>query len=325
MAARLSLDEREEIRVGLARGESFSCIGRRLGRDRSTISRDVGACGGRIEYRAVVAHRGAGERARRPKPFKLAADPLLREAVMKWMGRKYSPQTVSCLVSRDGFGVSAETIYRACYQRGRGLDPDAWKLLPRRRQRRKQAGHKWGIASGNPLGKPTSIHQRHPIVATRVQSGHLEGDLITGAHNRSAVLTLCERVSRYTWLGALPNGYGTEPVAQVLHDLLEQIPPEMRRTLTWDQGREMKYWPEVQAVTGTLIYFCDIHSPWQKPTVENNNGIIRRWLLKGSDLSVYTQADLDQIAHLINNMPRRIHQWQTANDVYNQNLVATTT
>ena len=87
----------------------------------------------------------------------------------------------------------------------------------------------------------------------------------------------------------------------------------------------MKYWPEVQAITGTLIYFCDTHSPWQKPTVENNNGIIRRWLLKGSDLSVYTQADLDQIAHLINDMPRRIHQWQTANDVYNQNLVATTT
>jgi len=199
-----------------------------------------------------------------------------------------------------------------------------WKQLPRRRQRRKQAGRKWGFASGNPLGAPVSVHQRHRIVATRSQIGHLEGDLIVGAGNRSAVLTLCERVTRYTFLAALPDGYGTEATAIALTGLLEGIPCRMRRTLTWDQGQEMKYWADVQAVTGTPIYICDPHSPWQRPTVENNNGILRRWLPKGSPLDRFTQTDLDQIAHLINHMPRPLHQWRTATDLYHRLLAATT-
>jgi len=323
--SRLSYVEREEIRVGIVRAESAALIGRRLGRDRSTISREIGCNGGREGYRAGEAQVRAGRLARRPKPFKLVADPVLAGAVEELLSKKYSPQTCSKMLAGRGLTISHETVYRACYQPGQGLDSDMWKLLPRRRQRRKQAGRKWGFASGNPLGVPVSVHQRHRIVATRLQVGHLEGDLIIGAENRSAVLTLCERVTRYTFLAALPDGYQTEATAIALTGLLETIPPPMRRTLTWDQGREMKYWADVQAVTGTPIYICDPHAPWQRPTVENNNGILRRWLTKGTDLNRHTQADLDRIADLINHMPRPLHQWQTASDLYHRHLAATTT
>ena len=323
--SRLTLVERVEIWVGIVGGESAARIGRRLGRDRSTISREIGANGGREGYRAGEAQVRAERLARRPKPFKLVADPVLARAVTGLLVKKYSPLTCSKMLAGRGLSISHETVYRACYQPGRGLDPDMWKQLPRRRQRRKQAGRKWGFASGNPLGTPVSVHQRHRIVATRSQVGHLEGDLIIGAVNRSAVLTLCERVTRYTFLSALPDGYRTEATAIALTGLLETIPAPMRRTLTWDQGREMKYWADVQAVTGTPIYICDPHAPWQRPTVENNNGILRRWLPKGTDFNQLTQTDLDQIAQLINHMPRPLHQWQTASDLYHRHLAATTT
>lgn len=322
--SRLTYVEREEIRDGIVRAESAALIGRRLSRDRSTISREISRNRGRGGYRAGEAQVRAERLARRPKPFKLVADPVLATAVTGLLAKKYSPLTCSKMLARQGLSISHETVYRACYQPGRGLDPDMWKQLPRRRQRRKQAGRKWGFASGNPLGAPVSVHQRHRIVATRTQVGHLEGDLIIGAENRSAVLTLCERVTRYTFLAALPDGYRTEATAIALTGLLETIPAAMRRTLTWDQGRELKYWADVQAVTGTPIYICDPHAPWQRPTVENNNGILRRWLPKGTPLN-HTQTDLDHIAELINHMPRPLHQWQTASDMYHRHLAATTT
>ena len=323
--SRLCLGEREEISVGIARGESLRCIARRLGRDPATIWREVVANGGRAGSRAAAAQAQAEEKGRRPKEFKLVKDPALAaevEELMKNTG--YSPQTCAVMLKQRGRQISSETIYQACYQPGRGLSPEAWKYLPRRRQRRKHAGRQWGFASANPLGEPVSIHRRHPIASGRVQAGHLEGDLIIGANNQSAVLTLCERVSRFTFLAALCDGYGTESVAVTLCEVLDRIPPQMRRSLTWDQGREMKYWADIQAVTGTPIFFCDPHSPWQRPTAENNNGILRRWLPKGTPLDRYTPADLDHIAQLINHMPRRIHRWRTAAQIYDQHLVATT-
>jgi transposase, IS30 family len=321
---RLCLSEREEIRAGLERNESLSAIGRRLGRPVSTVSREVCRNGGRSGYRAAAAQRRAEVLARRPKMFRLVADPVLAGRVYDVLtSSRYSPETCARILRSEGWVVSHETIYRACYDPVRGLPADAWRCLPRRRQRRKHAGRKWGFASGNPLGEPVSVSRRHPVATARIEPGHLEGDLLVGANNRSAVLTLCERVTRYTFLARLPYGYGTGPVAEALYELLEKIPPGMRRTLTWDQGREMKYWADVQAATGTLIYFCDPHSPWQKGTVENNNGILRRWLPKSTDLAKPTQTDLDQISQLINNMPRRIHQWHTATDTYHHHLAMT--
>lgn len=323
--SRLLLWEREEIRAGIVAGESLSGIARRLGRCPSTVCREVKANGGSGVYRAVAGQERAERLGCRPKVPKLVADPDLAQGVTDLIReRRYSPQVCSQILAAEGKRISHETIYQACYRPGRGLGSELWKCLARRRQRRKRSGHRWGFASGNPLGEPTSVHQRHPIVTHRTQCGHLEGDLLIGAHNRSAIIVLTERVSRHLWLGALPNGYGTEPVAEALVALLDNIPPPMRRTLTWDQGREMKYWADIQAACGTPIYFCDPHAPWQKPTVENQNGILRRWLPKGTPLNTHTRTDLDNIAQLANHMPRRIHQWQTAHDIYHAHLVAAT-
>lgn len=323
--SRLLLAEREEIRVGIERKESLSGIARRLRRSPSTVCREVAANGGRDRYRAVSAQERAERLAQRPKPFKLVADPDLAKRAQELIETtRYSPRTVSHLLRQQGWGVSAETLYRACYQPGRGLGAELWKCLPRRRQRRKHAGHRWAAASGNPLGAPVSVHHRHPVVRDRTQPGHLEGDLLIGHNNQSAVIVVTERTSRRLWTRALPNGYGAEAVAIALAGQLEEIPPRMRRTLTWDQGREMKYWADVQAFTGTLFYFCDVRSPWQKPTVENQNGLLRRWLPKGTRLDVHSQTDLDRITELANNMPRPLHQWRSATDIYYELLVATT-
>jgi IS30 family transposase len=186
----------------------------------------------------------------------------LAAAVTKFLvSKKYSPLTTARILSERGQSVSAETIYRACYEQDRGLDADVWKSLPRRRQKRKHAGRKWGSASADALGIHTSIHDRPPAVTARVEAGHLEGDLIIGAFNRSAVATLIERVSRHTTLVGLPNGYGADLVAAALTDTLNQISEPMRKTLTWDQGREMRKWKQIEEATGIPIYFCDTHSP----------------------------------------------------------------
>lgn len=323
--SRLCLMEREEIRAGIERGWSFRRIGGVLGRCPSTVAREVAANGGRDWYRAVSAQDAAVRRAARPKPFKLVVDPVLAGAVTEFLvNKKYSPLTTARILSGRGQRVSAETIYRACYQKDRGLGSEVWKSLPRRRQKRKHAGRKWGFASSDALGIHVSIHDRPDTVITRTEAGHWEGDLIFGAANKSAVATFVERVSRCTSLVALPNGYRADLVAAALTDALNQIPEPMRKTLTWDQGREMRKWKEIEAATRTPIYFCDTHSPWQKPTVENNNGILRRWLPKSTPLDVYTQDDLNKIAELINQMPRQIHNWRTAQQVYDELLVATT-
>jgi IS30 family transposase len=323
--SRLCLREREEIRAGIERGWSLRMISQGLGRCPSTVSREVAANGGRNQYRAVSAHGAAKERALRPKPFKLVAVPGLAAAVTELLvSKKYSPLTTARILGDRGQPISAETIYRACYQQGRGLGGEVWKSLPRRRQKRKHAGRKWGFASADALGIHTSIHHRPQVVAARSEPGHLEGDLIYGAHNRSAVATYVERVSRHTTLVGLPSGYRADLVAGALTESLSEVPEPMRKTLTWDQGREMRKWKQIEEATGIPIYFCDIHSPWQKPSVENNNGILRRWLPKGTPLDVYTQDDLDAIAELINQMPRKIHNWRTAQQVYDELLVATT-
>lgn len=322
--SRLSLDEREEIRVGLEAGKSMAVIAVTLRRATSTVSREIARNGGPGAYRAGAAERRAQHQAQRPKPFKLVADPELAERVEDELKAGYSPQGAAKRLAAVGLRISHETIYQACYHPGRGLDDHLWKHLPRRRQKRRHGGRQWGASGVNPLGEPVSVHRRHPIASDRTQYGHLEGDLIIGAHNRSAAITLCGRHSRYTWLGALPHGYHAEQVAETLCELLDDIAPHLRRTLTWDQGREMKYWADIQAATGTLIYFCDPHSPWQRPTNENNNGLLRRWLPKGTPLNTYTQTDLNEIAQRLNHMPRRIFGWDTAQDRYDHHVAMTT-
>lgn len=321
--SRLLLEEREEIRAGIERGDSLRVIAFGLGRSVSTVSREVKRNGGQGAYRAHAAQERSVVLARRAKEFKLVSDPVLAARVSQELKDGYSPQGAARRLAAEGLRISAETIYQACYRPGRGLDAGTWKYLVTRRQKRRHRPKAGDVTAVNPLGEPVSIHQRHPIVWERTQAGHLEGDLIIGAHNRSAAITLCGRQCRYTWLGALPDGYHADQVAEVLCELLELIPPQLRRTLTWDQGREMKYWADVQAATGTLIYFCDPHSPWQRPTNENNNRLLRRWLPKGTPLNIYTQTDLNQIAQRLNDMPRPVLGWDTAQTRYDH-IVATT-
>lgn len=321
---RLSDHEREEIRAGIEREESLTTIASGLGRAVSTVSREVGRNGGRDAYNATRAGRQAAVRARRPRPCKLDDDMVLRLHVRTKMLAGYSPCATSRLLAADGHQISGETIYAACYagRDGGPLGGNAWRLLPRKRRARR---HRRG-ASPKPsvLGGFRPISERPESVADRVESGHIEGDLIIGERNGSAVVTLAERTSRLTLLGALPDGYGAEAVAGCVRLLLARLPAWMRRTLTWDQGREMTRWPEVEAGGLTMVYFADPHAPWQRPTNEQNNGVIRHWLPKGTRLDVHTQADLDQVAETINRMPRQLHGWKSAHTVYDDLTVALT-
>ncbi len=222
--------------------------------------------------------------------------------------------------------ISPETIYQGIYANGRrGLKPGLSRHLHRKRRRRKPRHPGGGKAKkASPLGKFTPISQRPVGADSRWQVGHFEGDLIIGAGGKSAVITLIDRKSRYGLLGALYEGHGAEETLDRLVRLVGRVPEELRRTLTWDQGREMAYWPALQDATGIDVYFADPHSPWQRPVNENFNGLVRRWLPKGSDLSVYSQSDLNSIAHQINTMPRRSLGWESAHECYHRAVVALT-
>lgn len=170
----------------------------------------------------------------------------------------------------------------------------------------------------------TPISERPAGADSRWQVGHFEGDLIIGAGGRSAVITLIDRKSRYNFLGALRYGHGAEETLDRLAKLIERVPTELRRSLTWDQGREMAYWADLQEAVGIGVYFADPHSPWQRPVNENFNGLVRTWLPKGSDLSIYSQNDLNKISHQINTMPRWSLGWKSAYECYHRTAVALT-
>ena len=310
---RLSLSEREEIAVGLAAGESLGVIGRRIGRCSSTLSREVARNSNRDGgYRALGADRKTRERARRPKR-RVLDDPQLCRRVRKMLRGKYSPMTVSRLI---GGGVSHETIYQEIYRKRFG-DPREVLCRPRRsRRRRTRTGR-----------HPETLGEYRPIatrqVDVRSEPGHWEGDLLVGHDNRTAAVVITERSSRICLLGALPEGRNADHVASVVTRLLAGVPAPMRRTLTWDQGRELTRWPRIEADLGIPIYFCQPRSPWQKPLVENQNGLLRRWLARHLPMP-RSQTTLNHIARRLNDTPRRILQWQTARDTYHQLIVATT-
>jgi IS30 family transposase len=246
---------------------------------------------------------------------------LVTEYLAEW---KYSPQSISKRLAGEGHRISHETIYLACYRSGWGLGDDAWKHLSGGYRPRRRARGTPKSTAPSPLGQLTLIKHRPPIVEGRTQVGHWEGDLITGAGNRSAMITLTERVTRHTMLGALPGGYRADLVADTLIALFRRVPAHLRLTLTWDQGNEMARWRRTASELGLEIYFCNPHSPWQKGGVENTNKILRRWFPKSTPLNTHTQHHVDHIAHRLNTMPRRLHQWRTATDLYNPLAVATT-
>jgi IS30 family transposase len=246
----------------------------------------------------------------------LVSDAELAERVLLRLSWRWSPHAIAKSLTVDGgVSVCAETIYQACY-RGTGIFGGATKWLATHRGRRRPRG-RGRSKSSNVLGAIRNVTERPAGGTDRSEAGHWEGDLIKGAFNRSGVVTLVERQSRYTLLGRLANGCDADTTRRALTSLFSLVPARLRRSLTWDQGREMADWARLQDELDLPVFFCDPHSPWQRPTNEQTNGLLRRWLPKGTDLSIHSQTGLDLIAFKLNTMPRQLHNWTSANDQYN--------
>ena len=322
--------EREEIRAGIERGESNTEIARRLGRHRSTIGRELERNRGRNVYTAVTAEARAVTERARPKDSKLTADRALAAHVTERLKAKDSPMTISIELARGTHGmvarISHETIYQAIYAHGtRGLERGLHLGLHRRRRCRKHRRRPGEAlpAKASPLGTFNLIHDRPPEAWTRREVGHLEGDLICGSHNRSAIVTVFDRASRHCWLADFPASHDAEETLAAVGEILQRIPAQLRRTLCWDQGREMARHHQLAERHGIDIYFADPHSPWQRPTNENGNGLIRRYVGKGTNLNVHTPTDLRLIEERINTIPRRSLNWDTAQNRYHAAVAMT--
>ena len=315
MAQRLSFDERARIEAMRSAGVGVGETARRLGRDPSTVYRELKRNGSEGGCDAVAAQGRAAERARRPKEAKLAADRELAAMVSERLAMRWSPHAVCADLRAEGRLLSAETIYAACWDATgrRGLPEGSWRLLPRRCRRRKP---RVGPArKPSPLGDFKAISQRPAAVEDRREAGHWEGDLIIGAANRSAVATLTERTSRLTLTVGLPGGYDAQRTAAAVTAALARQPAHLVKTLTWDQGREMARWADIEAALGIDVYFCDPHSPRQRPTNEQTNGLLRRWLPKSTDLDIGA-ARLAVIEDNLNTMPHKLHHWNSPHSVY---------
>jgi transposase, IS30 family len=303
---RLVIQEREEILIGLRQGESMSAIARRLERAPSTITREVRANGGPRGYGVWRGQCRAKEWARRPKSPKLGHPPLVAQ-VSTWLEELWSPDEISKRLRAEFaddpmMQVSHETIYQSLYVQGRGeLRRELARCLRSGRAKRKQR------TPGETRGKipgMVMISERPAEVADRAVPGHWEGDLILGSKNKSAVGTLVERSTRFVMLLHLPAGHGAEAVEAAMAQAIRTLPEVLTKSITWDQGREMSGHARFTMATKIPIYFCDPHSPWQRGSNENTNGLLRQYMPKGTDLSVHSQEDLDRFARSLNNRPR---------------------
>jgi IS30 family transposase len=321
----LDMSEREEIRAGIAANRTDAEIGERLSRHRCTVNSEINRNGGRARYRACKAQARAERQSARPKLTKLEADPGLADYVTKRLKLKDSPMTISIELARGVHGmvaaISHETLYEGIYSQC-GLPAGLHEGLHRQHKRRKKRVQDKPVQCHS-LGSFTPISARPPIALERSEVGHLEGDLIIGAFNRSALATLFDRASRHLWLIALPGGKGADSTFEALLKALSTIPEHLRRTLTWDQGSELARHVELAERTGFDIYIADKNAPWQRPTNENGNGLVRRWVGKSTDLNIYTPQQLRAIQNRINTIPRRSLGWLTAQDLYHAAVAMT--
>nr|WP_274638520.1 IS30 family transposase [Microbacterium bovistercoris] len=312
----LTITEREQIADLHRHGASLRAIGRQLGRPASTIKREIDAHGTGGAYRPHAAHRTwAGSRAR-PKPSKLAQHGRLRDYVAGKLQLQWSPEQIrNSLIKEfpddEGMRVSTETIYQAIYVQARGgLRREVADALRTRRTRRKP--HKRpDQRTSRFVDEMVMISDRPAEIDDRAVPGHWEGDLIVGTRSESAIVTLVERTTRYVMLGHLPGGHTAEEVRDVLVPLIGTLPEHLRGSLTWDQGCEMAAHKQFSVATGVPVYFCDPHSPWQRGSNENTNGLLRQYFPKGTDLSVFGPEDLENVAHRLNSRPRKTLDWDT--------------
>jgi IS30 family transposase len=311
----LSVAEREEIAVGLAAGESLRAIAARLGRHPATIGREIArnSAGGR--YRAIAAQDRAEVRARRPKIARLAGNQRLRGWVQDRLEERWSPEQISVMLKAVfpddlEMRVSHETIYQSIYVQGRGALRRELAACLRTgralRKPRRTAGERRGR-----IPDMVMISERPAEAADRAVPGHWEGDLIMGARNASAIGTLVERTTRFVLLMHLPHGHDPAAVAAAMTEAMAALPDRLRRSLAWDQGKEMAAHQQITLATGLDVYFCDPHSPWQRGSNENTNGLLRQYFPKGTDLSAHDKARLDAVAAELNARPRKTLGWKT--------------
>jgi IS30 family transposase len=321
---RLSLTEREEISRGLAGGESRRSIARRLGRSPSTISREVNVNGGVRRYRACRADSDAFRRARRPKPSKLVLCARLRAVVEHKLELRWSPQQISGWLvdefpDEPEMRVSHETIYLSLFVQSRGaLRKELTRYLRSGHTTRRPRGHSVMNGQGQLRGT-LNIRERPAEANDRAVPGHWEGDLLMGKRMH-AMATLVERKSRFVMLIALPNGHAADVVADALAAKIIELPAELRRSLTWDQGKEMAAHARFSIQTGVPVYFCDPRSPWQRGSNENTNGLLRQYFPKRSEIAHLTQGDLDNVAAELNGRPRQTLRWRSPSQTLDEAL-----
>jgi transposase, IS30 family len=302
------------------RGASTRCtsssaeIARAVGRHRSTVGREIGRCGGRRHYRPLSAERSARGLACRPKETKLSRSPRLVMVVEAGLEKRHLPQQISARLKVEHpedpeVRISHETIYLSLYVQSRGeLRRELAAGLRSGRTRRRPHGR---LPQPDWITGRVSISERPPEIQDRAVPGHWEGDLIVGAANRSFVVTLVERQTRYVMLARLGREHDSERVIGALKGQVGQLPSHLARSLTWDQGAELRLHQRFSRQSGMQVYFCDPRSPWQRGSNENTNGLLRQCLPKGSDLAVHSQADLDAIAAELNERPRQTLGWMT--------------
>jgi IS30 family transposase len=311
---RLSIEERIEIAMRIAAGQSNAQIARGLGRHRSTIGREIARCGKRRgHYAPFVAERRARRLACRPKLTKLAGHPGLLAWVEQKLSERFSPEQISARLRLEfpddpDMRISHETIYQSLFVQARGeLRRELAGCLRSGRTRRKPQGT---VERRGRIQGMVMISERPAEVEDRAVPGHWEGDLLMGKANASQVATLVERSTRFVMLAALSDRTAAH-VSRVLAQRIQTLPGELWRSLTWDQGPELSGHLQFSITTGVPVYFCDPRSPWQRGSNENTNGLLRQYLPRSTDLSTRTQAELDQIADELNRRPRKTLGWHT--------------
>jgi transposase, IS30 family len=321
----LIIQEREQILLGIGCNESLSGIARSVGRSASTVTWEVNANGGREHYSAWRAHERARQAALRPKPCKLRRGKLLRE-VSRRLEQLWSPEEIARRLPLEypndpQMRVSHETIYQSLFVQGRGeLRRELARCLRSGRTARRSRGHSKNLGR---LPDMVMISERPAEVEDRAVPGHWEGDLIVGEGNRSAVGTLVERTTRFVLLLHLHGARSAEAVDAAMRKAVATLPDELCRTITWDQGKEMANHVDFTIATDIPIYFCDPHSPWQRRSNENTNGLLRQYLPKGTDLFKVSAAELRRIQRSLNGRPRKTLGYMTPSEKFTE-FVATT-
>jgi IS30 family transposase len=314
----LSFGEREEISRGIAAGDTFHAIAKKVDRAVSTVSQEVARHGGRRRYRAAQADLEAWESARRPKRCLLGCNQPLQRIVAGKLQEDWSPQQIAGWLKDQYPGnpelwVSHETIYRSLFVQARGALKKELVGHLRSKRRIRRPHHAVDGRTGERIVGAVSIRERPPEVEDRAVPGHWEGDLVEGSRG-TFIATLVERRSRFVILVKLPEKR-TDVVVKALIKAVRKLPAALRKSLTWDRGSELTEHAKFTVATDVKVYFCDPYSPWQRGSNENTNGLLRQYYPKGSDLSTVSQAQLDTVARKLNTRPRETLDWKTPANV----------